>query len=533
MVSLIIALGCQHLHADDSDILDELQDTNAFIQEETQIPERQPTPDEIVPRLILINAQQILQEQLFCRTNRLNTRSLLDLSVFLQQKVDTYNYCRVFGAHLFWNQTSRMNFNEDNTNICSFLGITNPNLLEKIQDSVTIIQQVFPAFNIDPINILLLFKNATIQQRRIGFMFHGQKDYGRANFRFYFPVYYLEHNFFLTKAEQKAIEAELGTNESQDEFADNHLIADEIGLGDTRFYLDFYLCGCGKEDFGIRLGALATIPTAFPFKKGLKGSYFPTCPTQPTFDFGALFDQANKEMTDKVMQKFLFQVLDHLSANLIQRPLGNGGHVGLGGLMKSQTPLHIFIKRPWTEKIIMKSFLSLEYLLPAEEKRFYVEKNTVDAFNALGLNKSNDDILNRIAEDPAYAQAVLTLLQDQFVDTLYPFVFKTRVHPGFIFRWCTRFFYEGKKWGADIGSDLWVSGPEKLCNIQKNDPTLNLDIAKARKPVAWQSKVIGSIFYTAKRKCRDWIFSLNGDYTISSSGIGKDFTVTLNVETNF
>lgn len=521
------------LQADTSDILDELQNDVSFIEEETLIPERQPTPDEVVPRLILINAHQILQEQIFCRTNKLNNRSLLDYSVFLQQKVNTYNYCNVLGVHLFWNQMSRMNFNEDSTNICSYLAITNPNLLEKIQDSIAIIQQAFPEFNIDPINIISLFKNMTVQQRRAGFMVHGEKNLGCSNFQFLFPIYYLERNFFLTSAEQKAIEAELGTNESQDEFADDHLIADQFGLGDTRLYYDYYLCGCGGKDFGIRLGAFTTLPTAVAFKKGLKGSFFKANPLQPTFSFTDLFDQANKEMTDQVMQKFLFQILDHVSANLIQSPLGNGGHVGLGGHMKSQTPLHIFFKRPWAEKIVMKSFLSLEYLFPAQEKRFFVERSNVDLFNALGLNKSNDDILNKIATDPAYAQSVLTLLEQQFVDNFYPFVFNTTVYPGFIFRWCTRFFYEGKKWGWDLGSDLWVSGPEKLCNIKKNDPTINIDVKKATKPVAWQSKILGSIFYTAKRCKHDWIFSLNGDYALSSSGIGKDFTVSLNIETNF
>ena len=535
---LFIALAYQPLVFSEFDIFDELIENNDFLESPADPTARQVNPQDVAAPLIIVGIQNLLEKPLFCHTNSLNTRNLVDFSIFLPQKVGTYCYDSTFGAQLFWNKTSRMNFTGSSDSLCSYLSIFGDNALELIQDSVDEIKEFFPDFAIEPINILILFQNMTVEERKLGFMFHFEQQIKRFNFMAIAPIYYVERNFFLTPQEQDAIESELGVleTESQMAFAERHLISDKLGLGDTRLTFDVDLTSnpeCPINCLGMRIGLLATLPTASAFKKGLKGTYFRKDVPRPTFSFASLFDASNIEATTAVMQQFLFQALDHLSANLLDPQLGNGGHLGIGGLMRSVTPLRVFIKRPWAHDIYFKSYLSLEYLCAAKEQRFYVEPTPMPEFTALGLNRPTAVILENIATDPLYAQAVVDFLDVQFVDYLFPFVFDTKVNPGVVFRWTSRIYYEGMLWGFYIGSDLWLQGKEKLHHIKKGTVPPAVDLGKATRPVAYQSKVLGSVFYTKKTPCHDWIFGLSFDNTVMNSGIGNDFTISLNIEANF
>jgi hypothetical protein len=224
-------------------------------------------------------------------------------------------------------------------------------------------------------------------------------------------------------------------------------------------------------------------------------------------------------------------VLDHLSANLLDTQLGNDRHVGVGGLWRSEWPLNALIHTHWTENLFIKSFLSLEYYFAGNEKRFFIDCNKAAQFEALGLNRDTNTILENLA-DPVYAQEVLDFLQAKFVETFYPFVAKTRVRPGLILRWGSKVFYVQEHWGVTLGSDLWIQTPEKFVQVNTSCIPTKLNIRKGFKPFGYQSKVLGCVFYTWTG-VRDLTLALNGDYTYSSSGIGQDFTVSLNLETNF
>ncbi|MFI5333123.1 MAG: hypothetical protein ACHQVS_03405 [Candidatus Babeliales bacterium] len=495
------------------------------------------TPTDIAFNLVNFNAHKILQNELFLRTNDLNTRDIIYSPLFIRQKEDNYYFDSIVGLHLFYNQTHRMNFTKDSTSINSYLAISEPNLLDAIKESVAIIQKLNIGFNIDPINILPLFDNATIQERKVGLMATMEKNWGRYSLRGIVPLYWVERNLFLTDKEQKAIEQELGVlgKEDQDEFAENHLISDKLGFGDSLVTFDALILNTDDYKIGTRLGLVATVPTAWAFKKGLKGSNFPKSDAMPQFNFGELFAQVGAQNADEVMQNLLFPVVDHLAANILDVDLGNKGHFGLGGIMRNEIPWRHYVNHPWVHNLKWTSSLSLQYMFPNKEKRYYIQKSDVAAFDALNLNnRSIDEIQEQILADPEYAEQVVNLLQTEFVETLYPFVFKTSVFPGVVFQWTPRLMYEGRRLGFDAGADFWIQGPEHLRNINKTPqcPTdLNIDIAT--KPTAYQTKVLASLFYTGYRDTHDIVVSLNGDKTIQSSGIGKDFTVTLNIEANF
>ncbi|MFC1841769.1 hypothetical protein ACFLYA_01735, partial [Candidatus Dependentiae bacterium] len=482
-------------------------------------------PYDIVTLLIGIGADKILQEDIFLRTNPLNKRSLLDNALFLTDK----NYCYgnwIFGASLFYDQTTRMYYSRNSSKIACYLDLTKQTLMDLIREKEDIIKGLFPDFEFDKIvRGVSVIKCAATQERRAGIFFNFMGELKRINFKFQLPFYYLERNFFLTERERKAIENEFGKSDPKEafKFARRHLISDRIGFGDLRFSFDFPVSSCRRE-MSIRAGMFGTIPTAFAFKKGLYGREFKPITCRPKISFEQLFELAANGKGDEafeIAQDFFLKALDGLSSMLINTDLGNERHFGLGGLLDIQVPLCYMLKRYWAEKTYIKNRISLEYLFPARECRWFIEKY-------------DPSIFDRDYDDEFKAKENLAFLERMFVDKFFPYVYETKVSPGFVFWWVSKLAYETERWGLDLGWDVWVRTREKFSDIcaPANQLCL-LDVEKSRRPWAYQWNILGSLFFKVKRCESDLYISLNGEKTISSRGIGKPFKVTLGFERNF
>jgi hypothetical protein len=495
------------------------------------------TPVDVATLLINAGAQNILQLNLYCRTNPLIRRSLLDNPLFLPQR-DDYQRNIIVGAHLFWNHMPRAYFTQHCSRISSYLALEDPDLIFRLEEPGQLIED---QFNINYKEVLPLFAPMTIQERQLGLMIHAMRYYEKVSFRIQAPLYYFERNFFLNESQQEALENVLGAT-SQDEqnaFGTKHLVSDKFGLGDTRITIDMD-SPWSTDRLDVRYGAFATVPTAVAFKKGLKGSYFPKCSARPTFDLIELVSLGTsdaEEDTAKALamaEAFMTGALDQLSANLIDDTLGNRTHFGLGAEMLSNWSLGVFIKRPWAHELMFKGRISLEYLFPATEQRFYTQATDAAAFAALGLDRPVSVIENDIANVPGYAEEVVDFLETQFIDTLYPFVFPTKVRPGMIFRWTSKASHEDVRWGFFVGSDTWIQTREKLYNINMVGACPpNISIPKATRNFAYEAKIIGSLYFNIFRNCKDWTIGINADQTVATSGIGENYTITLNLEANF
>lgn len=471
----------------------------------------------------------ILKQDFYLHTNELNQRSLLDYGLFLPDKF--YAHPWHIGGHFFFNQTTRDNFTRKSTAICSYLAIFNETLLQEIQKRIMAIDQNAP---VDLPGILPLFANATVQERRTGFMLHGMRRWGDYRFRFLFPFYYIESNLFLTPEEIDDIQAELGISDPTDDmkFARNNLIADKVGFGDLRLNFDFPLSA--SPNMTTKLGVQVTVPTAFALKSGLYGSTFKKRCRGPVLDFCEIFRQiaANDiPALEATAQAFGQAALEQFNANLIEIPLGNGGHFGLGMYMRSKTPLNALISRPWADNVSIRSRMSLEYLFPRRQDRNFIACGNA-GFDALGLNRSASVIINEAQNDPVYAREVLAFLETRFTDNIFPFSLSTRVRPGLIFRWMTKYMHESDTdWGWYLGTDNWLTTKEKLSDIciPKNFPqSLNLKIAQ--KPFAYQFGVLGSLFW---KRPHNLLVALNGQYNFGSVGIGDDFLLSISIEKTF
>ncbi len=544
LLTFFITLNARTMYAQDDDLFCEdtsfynAFDSNWLSQTQFQTTRSQATPGDIVTILIDIGVLNLLQANIYKRTNPLNIRNLLDYPSYLPTKYSSA--CWTTGVYIFYNHTDRDFFTRTSDKLSSYLGICDPKLLEFLSSEILqeLIQEEFPNFVLDPLDVMPLFKNMTIQERRLGVMFHGMKRLNnRGRFRFMFPVFYLESNFWLTENEQRAVEERFGSDPNQDDFAEQHMISDKVGVGDLRLTYDVPLID--RSFFHLRGGVLTTIPVSFPFKRGLKGSKFSKTQQRQPFDLVQLFCDAQgtpAEQKQAAQQGlcFFLNALDQLSSTLIEVPLGNGRHLGLGGYVRYKSYLRNLISRQWAENVTFNSYVSLELLMPARHKRFYIEKNDQAAFDALGLNQNKDNIIERIEDDPEYAAAVLSFFETQMTEKFFPFALDTLVWPGFVFRWTTKGHYEGQRWGLEVGFDTWVQAKEHIGGvcIPKTIPQ-DLNFKITRRSLAYQWKLFGTIFFKNKQDTDNWLLSLTGDYTFANTGIGSDYMMAINIERHF
>jgi hypothetical protein len=505
-------------------------------------PTRQITPETIVDALVKSGAIDILTEDFFLRTNPLNSQSLLDKALLGAPQCMCFDGS-VLAFDLFFNQTSRANLSPDSTALCSYVALSQDSLINKLQNSVDQIKEIFsdPLLNIDINKIFSLFQNMRVQERRLGAMLYWQRAGKHVTAQFKVPFYYLERNLFLTDKERELVEAEFGAlePEEQEKFQKAHFISDKMGFGDAR--LEIEGLAASRHDFRLNAGGRLTLPTAFRVADSFMGSLFEKPCALPNFDFDELLDLANQyleapnDAAQKAVQEkafallsdFTLDALDRFAANLLDSKLGNDGHLGIGVFLHSYTPLSSFIKRRWATEIFWDSKLSAELLLPAKERRFYIQKNNKHAF------------LSRNFEDEEKAEDNLNFLEKEFVNRIYLQALNTHISSSTIISWHNKVCYFGKKWGITLGSDLWFKSKAGLGSIVlplqcvEYDDLELLDRCKADPFRAYKASWYAGLSYKKKRACDTWLFSINGEWSSSHSGVGRDFTLSFKVESHF
>lgn len=454
------------------------------------------------------NLKQVLQEDLYCGTHRINARSPLDSRMTLDTRLFHPPHAWYASVDLFWNKTDHANFTKESTRIGSYLALNNEELFKMLPtacDQYTL--TIFP-----------LLANGHLEERRFGGMLQAGYAWDKFTLRGMTPLYYLERNYQLTQDEKDALMVQFGdvTEDEQERFQREHMISDKFGLGDLRLYGEFKLVE--KPTYRINAGPLVTLPTAFAFKKGLIGSHYkPRC-KRPTIDFQELcacFDVTS-------FTNLGLQGLDTLSAIILEESLGNRGHLGLGGFFDWESKLSNCIHRPWTEHISLKNYASFEYLVPGNETRYFINPADVADYDSRDFN------------NPDQAADNLHFLETELIDTIFPYNFKTRVSPGYVLWLDSQLAYQGNRMGFSTGFDFWLKSKEKLSHIHTcTIPCSELAIDRAHAPSAYQLKILGSLSYTLTYPTHQWIMGLGADKTFVSAGIGKDYTVNVFLRASF
>ena len=97
-----------------------------------------------------------------------------------------------------------MYYTSDSDRLSSYLALCEESILEKIESALEpfIPDLQAKGFEADFRTIFSIISNMAMQQRRVGFMIHGERLIKDWHIRFLFPLYYQELNYFLTPDEE-------------------------------------------------------------------------------------------------------------------------------------------------------------------------------------------------------------------------------------------------------------------------------------------------------------------------------------------
>lgn len=473
--------------------------------------------DAVANLTTLVDAQKILQNPLYYYSNPPMRRNIIDNPIF-QQFVERGSHGKNFSFKPFITQTFKEYFYDTRSNINYYIDM-NQNELNAQIDLLTRIEDIdFLPRGFSITNVLGLFNTIYLEERRAGAMFEYVKSTETWTLSGRFPFYYGEHNLNMPPEDQEKVEKNPFFGKSNfDEvtFAREHLISDELGFGDLRINFEHLFIDTHKQMFSA--GVRATIPTAFAIKKGLYGTHFDVNQPAPTFDlYNDLLlpglstppDQ-NIPLVQQNVQTLGYAIMDRLATILVQTPLGNNHHLGLGVFTHN--------KMIFSDRLSLSGLLSAEILLPANEQRFFIVNTPITAFNAF----------NWADISPATGQlsAKLDFLNEQFINKFFPKQYNVSVFPGFIIQSTSALTYKGRRLHITGGTDLWWHTDERFLTIEAPKELKDQQIIRkstAKMGYGYQSM----LWFSLEKKFKpgsSWKFGLRVEVTANSFGVGEEW----------
>lgn len=462
----------------------------------------------------VITIQNTLRLQLYKRTNPPVIRSLLSNPVLSMGRVNPKEGCSRFSTKLFYKEMRKSFLSPCSPYLNSYLAIfTDPELISEIDRLGRIFNEELNIPAVFP-----LFEQIKLEERRTGFIFGYERRHCKWEWRMLLPLYYFEHNFFLTECEQNAIKNDPFFKRPQnpdndpeegdvEEFAMAHLVNDSFGFGDLRTIVTYDIIT--KDRLTVALGLELDLPTAIVIADHLVGGVdcktgkkISACPNQPLFDLYGLICLAqtpNGEAEAQVVgYDFAVGALNRLTEMVALAPLGTR-RVEIAGSVEW------FVKLD--DKVTWRNKLRMAYQTPINERRFLrTTKNPAD--------------FDRDYANPALAEENNKFLSDQIVLFFYPPMIGIHSHQGITVQYTTGFTLNYGWYRWDFGYDYWHRNRESFKVIASPAP---VDCCEGIKPGAKQSKLWAILSLDHSDSCRDWRFGLFGDITVASKGMGKDW----------
>lgn len=471
-----------------------------------------------------IQAQKILQNPIYYRSNPPIRRNVIDFPMF-QQFVKRGKYGKQFTFKPFYTQTIKEYFYKTRHDINYYIDMNQNELNNQLNDLLTQIEDFdfLPAgFNIS--NVLGLFTSLYLESRNAGAMFEYVMETPTWTLSGRMPFFYAEHNLNMPAENQEIIQSNPFFNDSSfDEvlFARQHLIADRIGFGDLRINFEHLFINIKKQVFSA--GIRATIPTAFAVKKGLYGTSFDVNKPAPQFDLytdvllpglSTPPDQ-NIPLVQENVQNLGNEIMDRLSTILLESSAGNNHHLGIGIFSHNQM---IF-----SDRLSLSGLLSAEVLLPANERRFFILYTPPAAYNAFDWANTN-----------AQTTQKLNFINQQFINNFFPTGYNVSVFPGLIIQSTSAFTYRGRHFIATVGTDLWWRTPEKFLTVDApplvKQELINKETAKTQ--YGYQSMFWFS-FEKNFKSDSSWKFGLRTEVTANSTGVGEEWGLSVLLQKQF
>ena len=205
---LLCCISATDAAAGGFDFAAELNDpvTDAFLSNTDFQTKKDIDPAHVLDLLVFtFHAPCLLENNLYIHTYPLNKKSIIDVPAFFPYR--DYSRKSTFGMGFFFNQTWRMFFNANCDGIQAYIAVCNPLLLQRLSECADCAKAVFPQYAIDPLVIFPLFRNIAVQDRQLGMMLHGDKQFKHLHLHVHVPIIYQERNYYMTQAERDCIEA--------------------------------------------------------------------------------------------------------------------------------------------------------------------------------------------------------------------------------------------------------------------------------------------------------------------------------------
>lgn len=477
-----------------------------------------------------------LDEEFYKKTSLIRTRNILNYPEFQICSYQDMDSKHQFTWHLFYNQTTRKAFtqsteNENGNRIGSYLNIEHEtflSLIEAASRSPLIPPQLSALKNLNFPLILNNIANARLEERRIGWLAH---YYQQMNCKTYFeaklPILWMIKNLNFTDKEKQLFKDEFaafqgsGSDFNEDEFAKQHLIFDALGTGT----MELSLCTkfLERSDWSLDGGAFVFLPTDWQWARGLHGTYFEPQDIHPLLPLCDLVDNIATSPTKsanfkEILYNYFICALDHLSSDLLQCPLGYNQSLTFGLKLSPYWKVN--------EDLEFNGLYTIEFILPKEQKRFFVYKDHGKFSEIYAALPNSTD---------AESDAKLLFFEERLTSILFPRVFDTKVFPGIVFTSASNLQRSYKNWNFTAGYSGWLQTGEKFLSVTAPRPTdlIDLDFEKSIAPDAYLIKLFGKIHRNLSTSRHEASVCLWADATVFNSAIGNDFSLGISFDTKF
>ncbi|MCF7900186.1 hypothetical protein K9K77_01620 [Candidatus Babeliales bacterium] len=456
-----------------------------------------------------VSGALLLKNTFYKYTHPLRKKSVLDFPSFTH-KHEKWKFS------FFYNQITKGYYRESNSGMGSYLNIEQKGILE-VLDELEFQNEKLP-------HVLGLLDAIKTQERRIGMIVQRKGHLKNMQWTFQIPFLYQAYNFYLSSIERQAIMQEslfthreassqvaiqpasqpAGESSGPVDFFKRHLLSDKIGFSDARLSFSF----SKSWEFFI------TIPCAYALKKGIIGSYFDQNKKGTPFDLHAdcvdLYVEGNYAQLRQNAFDYGLAALERASSVILENPLGNRGHVGLG------------IQNVYQKQLRDSAFLScsgsIELVTPAKERRFIKTISDYALLDELTVSghSTEPDSLFKVQE-----------LNQALQENLFPENYDVTVFPGIRAQADLSLSYTKGLWTVCVGGDLWYHSKEYFLNTSKDTALASrLDVETARQGYAMQQNIYARIEKKRSEESR-WSYGFEGSTTLVSSGRGKDRFIVL------
>ncbi len=490
----------------------------------------------------IFKVKNLLLNDFFLQSNRLVSRNINNYPFALHFDY-TVSEQDTFNTNLFMNTCTQKYISSSGNTLESIVDFAN----QGFEDILATVAEVSGTI-LSTDTSLDLFAPGRIEERKMGGLFQYMRRNEKWFFRAQVPFMYIERNLQFTQAQKDAIynsplvqilaswaNNNSGNLVSEKDLADDFFVVDQIGFG------NIHLGGMHNlidtNNFELKLGGYIELPTEWAFKQGIKGTWYNQDNSgRNPFIMAAInpltLNNLNQAQQDMITAFFLGCV-NQMSANALATNLGNSEHTAIA----IQTD---FAWYPF-EKAYFQGYLAGQYMLPAQEQRFFIKQAGTNYTNLIASVNPNAPTASQVVQ-------VVQGFAQELQDRLYPYVFTTEVQPGLMFNIFASVEIPHNRWHFSLGANGWYQAQETLFNIQGTQinapgslvPNLNspsqilglIDLDAARGFAAYQIKPFVQIDYHCDYH-QLTTFSVYADYTVANESTGNDLTLNLSFSMKF